>query len=120
LLTVEGPDILLLHEWPAGIIASEDEQEFEQQRRSLRYDRVGNDPARMLVDLLQPRLVLCGHMHRGYRRTIGDTRFACLAHVMHGDDAFAVFERTATGEIIELTAGPTDLRSDRVRQACAQ
>lgn len=107
LLTVEDPDVLLLHEWPAGIIAPEDEQEFEQQRRSMRYDRVGNEPARILVDLLQPRLVLCGHMHRSYRRRIGDTDIACLAHVMHGEDAFAVFERSATGEIIELSAGST-------------
>ena len=96
-LDCESADILLLHEWPAGIVAPEDEQEFENQRRSMRYDQVGNDYARMLMDLLQLQLVLCGHMHKRYRRKLGPSpehtvHIACMAHVMQGQGSIAIFE----------------------------
>ncbi|PRQ09083.1 metallophosphoesterase family protein [Enhygromyxa salina] len=96
-----------MQHWPAGTIAPEDEQEFEQQRRSLHYERVGNEPARILVDLLQPRLVVCGHTHRRYRANHRRDELRLPRALLSGADAFAVFERTPAGEIIELTAAPT-------------
>jgi len=69
-LEFERVDVLLLHEWPADIIDPAHEAEFEGQRRSLRYDHVGNPYARMLVDALEPQLVLCGHMHKAYRAEV--------------------------------------------------
>lgn len=96
-------DILLLHEWPAGIVAPEDEEDFENQRRSMRYDQVGNDYARMVMDLLEPQLVLCGHMHKRYRRALESSpehtiNVACMAHVMQKQASIAVFEIADTSE----------------------
>lgn len=91
-------DVLILHEWPSGIIAPADEAEFEAQRRSMRYSDVGNEYSRLVMDLTGPELVLCGHMHKAYRNTVqlpgGKECFVCcLANVSQGKSAFAVFER---------------------------
>jgi lariat debranching enzyme len=43
------PDVLLLHDWPAGLVPA-------QARR-------GNGPARELVEALRPQWVFCGHHH---------------------------------------------------------
>jgi lariat debranching enzyme len=101
-------DILLLHEWPARIIAEEDQGEFEQQRRSMRYDSVGNEYARILVDLLSPRLVICGHMHKKYRNQIRLKSEAlvdvcCLSNVQQGQDSVAFFRISEDGAITEIT-----------------
>lgn len=63
-------DVLLVHEWPEGVIDPADSREFERQRRSLSYDVVGNEYARLLMEVLEPRLVLCGHMHKRYRNRV--------------------------------------------------
>ncbi|GMU07924.1 hypothetical protein [Corallococcus caeni] len=62
-------DVLMLHDWPSGLIAAEDAGAFEQ-RRSVSHDTVGNDYAHKLVEALKPRVVLCGQMHRAYRAAI--------------------------------------------------
>lgn len=62
-LALERADVLLLHDWPAGIIDVADAQGCEHQRRSPRPDAVGNADARLLVDAPRPRLVLRGHPH---------------------------------------------------------
>ncbi|MFP2906097.1 metallophosphoesterase [Pyxidicoccus sp. 3LFB2] len=92
-----GPaDVLLVHDWPSGIIDPADAAGFEGQRRSPSHDTVGNEYARLLVDALQPRLVLCGHLHKAYRATVqhpsGKTTLVrCLASVGQGDAAYGVF-----------------------------
>lgn len=95
LLKLATVDILLFHEWPSGIIAEQDDVAFLQQRRSLRSDLVGNDYARLLIDALSPRLVLCGHMHRRYRQTLNiqgrQVAVECLASLHENEDGFAVF-----------------------------
>ena len=89
-------DILLLHEWPSDIISTKDAAEFENQRRSMRYDSIGNEYAKMLVDILNPKLVLCGHMHKKYQNSIQlesgcKSDIVCLASIHQGDDVFEVF-----------------------------
>ncbi len=107
-LGYKSTDILLLHDWPANIINPADAQQFEQQRRSRGYyDMVGNEYARMLVDELKPKLVVCGHLHKSYRNKIsltsGDfTDICCLANVQSGADAIAIFHLSKTGEISEV------------------
>ncbi|MCA9659621.1 MAG: metallophosphoesterase family protein [Myxococcales bacterium] len=101
LLEAPRADVLVVHEWPTGVIAAADALDFERQRRSMRYDDVGNDYARMVMDHLAPQLVLCGHMHRRYRNRVGATEVCALADVDAGADAFAFFEATAQG-IAEL------------------
>jgi len=103
-----GPaDVLILHDWPSGIVAPEDEAEFESQRRSLRYDDVGNEWARFLVEALTPRLVLCGHLHKAYRRHIEvapghGTDVCCLGKVDSGPGAVALFRVGSDGSVREL------------------
>jgi lariat debranching enzyme len=100
-------DVLMVHEWPTNIVAEADRWQFEQQRRSMRYDSVGNEYARILIDLLSPRLVLCGHMHKRYRNQIllesgAPVDVCCLANVQQGTDSVALFcigEDSAIAEI---------------------
>lgn len=106
-LALERADVLLVHEWPSGVVDAADAGDFEQQRRSMSYDTVGNEYARLLVEALQPRLVLCGHMHKAYRGSIRHSSgqissVCCLDHVAHGRTSFAIFQVTQ-GEIREVT-----------------
>ncbi|MEZ4380933.1 MAG: metallophosphoesterase [Nannocystaceae bacterium] len=101
LLEAPRADVLVVHEWPTGVIAAADAPSFERQRRSMRYDDVGNDYARMIMEHLAPQLVLCGHMHKRYRSRVGATEVCALADVDAGADAGAYFEVRAQG-IVEL------------------
>jgi lariat debranching enzyme len=109
-LDLERADVLLLHDWPADVVDPADAAAFEQQRRSMRYDAVGNEYARLLVDGLRPRLVACGHLHKAYRAVVrhatGEvTRVCCLANVAQGGASVAVF-RAADGAIEEIAMEP--------------
>ena len=89
-------DILLLHDWPAGIIDLADAKQFEAQRRSIRYDTVGNEYSKIVMELTDPQIVLCGHMHKKYRNKIslknGKTiQVICMASVPQGWDSIAFF-----------------------------
>ncbi|HMZ79808.1 MAG TPA: metallophosphoesterase [Acidobacteriota bacterium] len=100
-------DVLLLHEWPANIIDPNDQAEFEQARRSMRYDCVGNEMSEIVMHWLSPKLVLCGHMHKKYRRQLQSSKnqaltICCLANVHQGPDSVAIFEVNQDGEITEL------------------
>ncbi len=99
-LELERADVLLLHDWPSGIIDPGDASDFQAQRRSLSHDAVGNAYARLLVDALQPKLVLCGHLHRRYQGGVQHpsgqrSQVRCLASVEQGADAFALFHVTS-------------------------
>lgn len=121
-LEYKSTDILLLHDWPANIINAKDAQEFEQQRRSQGYyDLVGNEYARMLVDELKPKLVVCGHLHKSYRNQISltpgsFTDICCLANVQSGADAISVFHLSKTGKITDFTQGKQRARGRRQKQ----
>lgn len=103
-----GPaDVLLLHDWPSGLVETPSLAELAALGRSVSHRReVGNAPARMLIELLEPRLVLCGHMHERRRASvaIGAARVPvlCLASMHEGRDAIAVFERGADGSLEEI------------------
>jgi len=96
-------DILLLHEWPADAIAPEDREKFDPS-----WYGGGNEYARILVEELQPKLVLCGHAHKRYRRQVcwsGEnvSHLCCLGKITRGKEAIAVFQATPDGKIIEVT-----------------
>ncbi|MBN2576079.1 MAG: metallophosphoesterase [Deltaproteobacteria bacterium] len=94
-------EIVLLHEWPRGAASP---GEVRGQRRAGGPQGPGNDSARLLVDLLEPRLVLAGHRHWPHRSRLSErTQFVGLAHIDKGPDAFAVFRRGENGEIVEVT-----------------
>ncbi|HOT00587.1 MAG TPA: metallophosphoesterase [Acidobacteriota bacterium] len=118
LLDQPGADVLVLHEWPAEVIAESDAAEFERRRRSLRYDAVGNEWARLLIAHLRPALVIAGHLHHPYRVTIrpagndadsGGTLFAALNKVGNGPGALAVFALDAAGGVREVPLEPPEI-----------
>lgn len=100
-------DVLVVHDWPERVIDPADSAEFYRQRRSPRYDLVGNEYARMLMEVLEPRLVVCGHLHKRYRNrvrlesgAVADVR--CLANIDKGRDAAAIFAIQEQGDIVEV------------------
>ena len=84
MLALPRPDVLLLHDWPEGLSAG-----------VTRQGSAGNAYARLLVDLLEPKLVACGHMHHAYEEIIehpsgNQTSVICLGHITQRSDAIAI------------------------------
>ncbi|MEW6736814.1 MAG: metallophosphoesterase [Acidobacteriota bacterium] len=107
-LEFSTPDILMLHEWPANIIDDSDHKEFEQLRHALGYDDVGNEYSRLIIEMLEPRLVLCGHMHKRYRKrvTLESSKMVdvcCLANVEQGVNSVAIYRLLDTGDLVEVS-----------------
>jgi Icc-related predicted phosphoesterase len=107
-LNYQNTDILIMHEWATNVIKKEDLAKLQQRYSSIRYEQVGNEYAQLLIEALQPKLVLFGHMHLKYRslfRLSSDrvSNICCLANVQKGKDALAVFKKTPQGKIIEVT-----------------
>lgn len=93
-------DILLTHDWPAGIV--------EPTGQGHRVDvgrQIGNEHLKDLMCELRPRLYCCGHMHTRYRREVAwnngeRTALACLGKVGEsemGGKAVAIFEMEVDG-----------------------
>jgi lariat debranching enzyme len=102
-----SPHILLLHEWPANIISEDNRQELERLRHALGYDDVGNEYSRLLMEILEPGLVVCGHMHKRYRKqiTLESGKIAdvcCLANVEQGTKSIAIYKVLNTGNMVEI------------------
>lgn len=91
-----GPvDILLLHEWPAGMHSPADTAQLEANTNRYKGP-VGNDPAQLLVELLRPRVVACGHMHTRYEVQRVDElgqplTLIGLAHIGQREPAVAIY-----------------------------
>lgn len=93
-----GPplDVLVTHDWP---------------NRLGRNDRnlpVGNADVRALVEDLQPRLHLCGHIHSSLDAVVGRTRVVGLTLADAGPESVAVFDVGTDGSIV---SSPGDLRA---------
>ena len=92
-----SPQILVVHEWPWGIVRHEDhESAGPKPHRLFRFGETGEPVVRRLIDRLQPDLVICGHMHRPYRAMIAhdsgrQTRVDCLGSVRMGDGACVLY-----------------------------
>jgi Icc-related predicted phosphoesterase len=94
-----GPaDVLLVHEWPEGLI----DAPSLASGGAVGYRPVGNAPARLLVELLSPKLVLAGHMHERHRGAIGSSPVVCLASVHQAMESIAVFEATPGGAVAQI------------------
>lgn len=101
-------DILLMHEWATDIISPEDFTRLQQRYSGAKYDLVGNEYARLLIEALQPKLVVFGHMHFRYTCSLTTangivSNICCLANVKKGKDAIAIFCLTTEKKIIEVT-----------------
>lgn len=100
-----GPvDILLVHEWPEGMLADEDREAFAA--RTHRKGDPGNPMAKLLLELLNPRVVACGHMHARYRRQEERARrltrpleLVGLSHMREREEAVAIMAWTPQGQL---------------------
>lgn len=104
LLNLDGVDVLLLHEWPAGIYSG---SRGEGAKRRTSRGPVGNEAGRTLIELLEPRVVFCGHMHWSYRSVVpvSDGREVpvhCLANVESGSEACSFYSVNEIGYLCEL------------------
>lgn len=89
-----GVDVLLLHEWPEGVVADDDTLRLHNNPR-IRRRGAGNPWAWELLQHHRPALVLCGHAHLAYRRALvwedgRRTLVCCLGAVKNGPDAVAL------------------------------
>ncbi|MBI3723606.1 metallophosphoesterase [bacterium] len=112
LLLNGGPlDVLLVHEWPEGIL---EDRERGILPTLLRRSSVGNAPARLLVDRLAPPWVFCGHLHVAHRRDLSQdgrsVRVRCCAAVP-GEDPEAVVFLKWDGRSLEETASLAELEA---------
>jgi len=75
-----GVDVLLTHDWPAGVTCD-----------SIPEPR-GDNNVRAIIDDFHPTLAIHGHMHRPASATFGNTTIECLARVgyRHGNPMAAV------------------------------
>ncbi|WP_068922965.1 metallophosphoesterase family protein [Planobispora rosea] len=75
-------DILLTHDWPAGVAPR-------------LGAHIGRPELRALCERVRPRWHFCGHMHRPHRAAVGPTEVVCLGHIRSGYGALALIEREA-------------------------
>ena len=61
-LDYQNADILIMHEWGKNLIDREHLEKLQNRYSSVRYDEIGNEYASLLIEALQPKLVLFGHM----------------------------------------------------------
>ena len=96
LLALPRPHVLLVHQWPAGLVRPEDHEPGEPRHRRLRFGETGVPLIRHVVEQVGPQLVLCGHRHRRYAGTVPNrfgarTAVRCLDQVAAGDPAWSLF-----------------------------
>jgi lariat debranching enzyme len=75
-------DILITHDWPARLTSS---REVMGDKANTNRE-FGNEPCRLLLERLKPRLHLCGHMHVPFRAVVThsdqtQTQVCCLSKV---------------------------------------
>ena len=87
-------DILLTHEWPAGLISAEESERLASlwKMDAAQILSYGKAPIRELLHALNPTYHFCGHIHRRYEGQIGKTKVICLGIITTGEDAGCVIE----------------------------
>jgi lariat debranching enzyme len=90
-------DLLLVHEWPRGLVPRLREGEPLPGGRPLPSSWVGNPITRKVIESVRPRWVLCGHSHRAFAATVGGgahpvTRIACLDQAARPEESLLWME----------------------------
>ena len=91
-------DILLVHEWPRGLVPRLREGEQPPGGRPLPSSWVGNPITRRVIEAVRPQWVLCGHSHRAFAATVNGggaqavTRIACLDQAARPEEALLWLE----------------------------
>ncbi|MCI0571851.1 MAG: metallophosphoesterase [Myxococcaceae bacterium] len=75
---VKGADLMLVHEWPRGLVG-----QVAPGTAGMPSPWLGNPITRNVVEAVGPAWLLCGHSHRAFAATLplpggGETRVACL------------------------------------------
>lgn len=97
---VRNVDLMVVHEWPRGIVSRRTAHATSGRRRELKAWRVpwiGNPVTRSLVEVIKPSWLLCGHSHIAYASVIEHpdgrlTRIACLDQAARPDGAVVWIE----------------------------
>lgn len=93
-------DILLLHEWPQGVLAGEQPANWLHLKHGAVHggeiDKFGNAFGRYLLDTLRPAIVFCGHMHMPFEAEITNadgltTKVVCLSDITDEDGSIRFF-----------------------------
>jgi len=105
----QAVDVLILHDWPAHLIAHEGLPRFAFLDSGLKSTNIGNEISEFVMRSLQPRLVLCGHMHTSYRRHLAlknarTIDVCCLGSYHNAREAIAIFHVDEDGSIQEVVA----------------
>jgi lariat debranching enzyme len=85
-------DLLLVHEWPRGIVQRARDENAPSARPLPSY-WIGNPITRRLADTLRPKWMFCGHSHKGFAVSLGGesgrpvTRVACLDQAARPEEA---------------------------------
>ena len=121
-LRLRDVDVLLLHEWPRGLVPRP-APGAPPPARPLPSNWIGNPITRRVVESVRPGWALCGHSHRGFAASLGPpahpVRIACLDQAARADEAVFWLEyegRRAlragwglTGEVAWRAGEPWDL-----------
>jgi predicted phosphodiesterase len=91
LLAEKPVDILLLHEWPKGLVPR-GSRAGGPALRAARFPWIGNLSAKALCEALRPAWVLCGHSHVPLATSLhyssgAVTRISCLDQASRADGA---------------------------------
>jgi Icc-related predicted phosphoesterase len=91
LMPLRDVDLMLVHEWPRGIVQRAREENPAPPRPLPSY-WIGNPVTRRLVDSMQPRWMLCGHSHKAFAVTLEGpgrpaSRIACLDQAARPDES---------------------------------
>ena len=95
LLDMAPLDILLLHEWPAGVIRPADRQRLDAHAHRLHLNATDCPVLRELIDLVRPRWVFCSRLQTSYLAKLGPakhptTHVRCLGALSGPDDAMSL------------------------------
>jgi len=109
-------DIVLLHEWPKGILEGEPPEPWKWLRRyetSVSHEEFGSAAGRELIDRLRPSFAFCGHMHHSFENSIKHkngsvTQVVCLNSLHAGSEAIQ-FYSSKDGNVQREESLPLDI-----------
>ncbi|NVJ22541.1 MULTISPECIES: metallophosphoesterase family protein [Myxococcus] len=99
-MSLRDVDLMLVHEWPRGIVQRAREENPSPPRPLPSY-WIGNAVTRRLVDTVQPKWLLCGHSHKSFAVTLEGvgrpaTRIACLDQATRSEESVFWLEYEGT------------------------
>jgi len=89
-------DILLLHDWPFELLNKKDMDRLKWKNHLNTIIEFGNDYKTLLIEALNPKIIVCGHMHIGFKCTIrngkSNIKLYCLNHIQSDRDSVILID----------------------------